>query len=216
MTNKFPDKINYTLNLRLSTDAHSTVNSTGFIVKNFTTKGYRIQRTIRYKDTFSTIREYMFAGLHGMLGYVFDSFGTDQQKQGELKNYFAICIETGNDTTHKVLSFDLYLIQSDDVDSLLKSDKFLSIPGIDEKDNGRQAIFNFGYQYTGDMESIGATTNVFHFNVFKEIKPFAKAITLPKEFDLDTVETKSMVSAVLADCDIMRYAIGISLSPKDN
>ena len=214
MKDKFPGCDNYSIHMRINPDIHGFVSISALSCKNGAGRAYRVTRTMEYTAAFGPIRDRMLAGLIGIYNHIFENI--ESTHEGPLKNYYAIAVETANDIKTKTFSFDMYMLKSDSYDSLLKSPEFMAIPGIDDEKK-HSAIFNFGYQYTDDMDRLKAESTVYHINAYKE-PPDGIRVYECKDgiaFDLDQSITLDFISEALKDVDIIHYYIGISSDAVD-
>ena len=215
MNVKFEDMENYLVFTKMNPDVYGFVDVTALIGKVGAKRVFRLKRTVQYQASFSSIRDRMFAGLTCTYDKMYEMFGESQKYDGELKNYFAVAIETGNDIPRKTLSFDIYLIQSQSYQALLTSKEFNAIPNINEE-KLHKAVFAFGYQYSKDIESIGLTDKVFHFKVFKDDSGNMRSYDLGDEFTFSAEDENCLafVDGCFYGTDRSTYYIGLNVTPK--
>lgn len=216
MNLKFEDMENYLVFTKMSPDVYGFVDVTALIGKAGAKRVFRLKRTVQYQASFSSIRDRMFAGLTCVYDKMYELFGQGQKHDGELKNYFAVAVETGNDIPRKTLSFDIYLIQSQSYQALLTSKAFNDIPNINE-DKLHKAVFAFGYQYSKDIESIGLTDKIFHFKVYKDDSSNMRVYDLGDEFTFSAEDENCLafIDGCFYGTDRSTYYIGLDVDDKN-
>lgn len=213
----FKDMENYIAFMKLNPDVYGFIEASLLVGKKGSSKVFRLKRTVQYQATFSSIRDRMFAGLSCVYDKMYEMFGPNgQPHNGELKNYFAIAIETGNDIPRKTLSFDIYLIQAQSYQQLLTMPEFNALPGI-EDDKLHKAVFAFGYQYSKDVESIDLTNKIFHFKVYKDEGSNIRVYDLKDNFTFDPEDEDCMtfVDGCFYGLDRSTYYIGMNVTDKN-
>ena len=217
MNVKFEDMENYLVFTKMNPDVYGFVDVTALIGKVGAKSVFRLKRTVQYQASFSSIRDRMFAGLTCIYDKMYEMFGQTQKCNGELKNYFAVAIETGNDIPRKTLSFDIHLIQSQSYQALLTSKEFNAIPNINEE-KLHKAVFAFGYQYSKDIESIGLTDKIFHFKVYKDDSGNLRSYDLGDEFTFSAEDENCLafIDGCFYGTDRSTYYIGLNMTPKED
>ena len=214
----FPGQDNYYVTMQLTPDIHNYVNVVAAVVKDDSNEVYKVTRTMEYSSSFNGLRDRMFAGLIAIYNHVFNELTKiDVREQGELKNFFCVCVETNNDLSKKVISFDAYFIQADSGDDLINSEEFKSIPNVDDQSH-YTAIFNFGFQYIDDLNKIGIVNNKCSINCLKINKDGLKRYRLPEDgkFDKDSQSDRLFINSLFDYTNLADYAIGLTSFTKEN
>ena len=210
MKNMFPGKDNYSVSIKISPSVHGYIGVSSITCENNGKKAYRVNRTLEYAAAFGPMRDRMLAGLFSVYASIFKELGgKSSDAAGKLKNYYVVAVATDHDLKDKILYFDMYPLQADSYESLIKSKEFLAIPHIDE-DGVHSAIFNLGYQYIKDMDGIGINTTMWHMCCFKENHDGIRTYEINNgTFDMDTDATKNLINEALSNNDIHTYHIGM-------
>ena len=223
MKNKFQDMQNYTVTISLTPEVYGFVNITALVGKNHSKTTYRINRTMEYKTSYTSLRDRMFAGLVAAYCKTFEMLKGLQVNNGALKNYYMVAVETGNDIPRRILSFDMYLIQANnynelismpDVQDLIKP--ALPQDGSTEKDVKHVAVYAYGYQYEHDMDAIGICHKVFHMKGYKDnrtsvIKAWNFDEDTNLEVDMDSDAFLKFVDSAFATTNRYVYNIGMTM-----
>lgn len=205
---RFPDMENYFVRTRLTPDTFDSVTSTNMVCPFGGQQGYLITRTVNHKEMFSAMRDMMFASMCALYNHYFPDPSNNKPINATLKNYFTVCIMTDNDIENKVLSFDMYTLQDDSAESLIKNPVFKALPGVDD-DKTHIAIFNFGYQYEINMNNVNALASVAHAKVFKELQDKITSFSFKNEYYGSLFDDVS----IFANPTIRRYEVGLTVEP---
>ena len=217
MKNKFDNMENYTVISNIVPDTYGYINITSLVGLNNSNKTYRLRRSMKYDEAFSALRDRMFAGNAVMYAKVGDLLGDNPPNSGELKNYYLVAIETGNDLPKRTLSFDMYIIQSENFKILRTMPKFLNLPGVNDTSK-HIAVFTYGYQRVDNMNLIDIENKVFHTKAFRHDLTSIRSYTLdePLKFDLDNDICKKFVDTCFYGTDRFEYDIGIVMEPYEH
>jgi len=217
MKNKFDDMENYTVIANIVPDTYGYINITSVVGLNNSSKTYRLRRSMKYDESFSALRDRMFAGNTVMYAKIGDLLGDNAPNSGELKNYYLIAIESGNDLPKRTLSFDMYILQADSFKILRTMPKFLNLPGVSDTSK-HIAVFTYGYQRVDNMNLIDIENKVFHTKAFRHDLTSIRSYTLdePLKFDLDNDICKKFIDSCFYGTDRFEYDIGIIMEPYEH
>lgn len=215
MKNKFPDMDNYTTIVRINPYVYGSISITATTAKNNSTKLYRFRRNMKYKASFSSLRDHMFAGLLAAYNKTFDMLEDRQTNTGPLKNYYMVAIETNNDIFKRILSFDMYMLQADNLKQLVNMPEFKNLPNVNDHTKC-VAIFAYGYQYEANMNLLNICNKVFHTKAFKQLNTVIKMYDFKdnsdiSNFDTDNEKCQQFLDYIFNRTDRFTYDVGLSL-----
>lgn len=213
----FPKMENYTSIIKITPEIYGFVDITALVGKNNDKTVHRIKRSMQYIMAFSALKDRMFAGLSATYSKIFELLKDKQQNNGNLKNYYMVAIESGNDIPRRIFSFDMYMLQADNYKhDLIKRPEYKNLPNIDDKKRV-VGTFAFGYQYEQDMNSIDICNKVFHIKAYKEISSAIKAYNFDQESDLIYDIESEKCNQFIENCfnGVDRYIYDIGLEMED-
>ena len=201
---------NYTAVCQVTPDVYGFINTVTVIGEEGSKEVYRMPKTVQYVTAYTPIRDRMYMGMHAVYIEIVKKLSGKPLNNGNLKYYWLVTVETGNDIPRRIIAFDAYILQSDSYDELLASPEFNKIPGInDEKIHS--AVFILGKQYTGDMESIDTKHLVFHLKAYKHTPIRIEKFTLYDElvYDFESEDCQKFLQNIFNGTDRNLYSIGL-------
>ena len=204
---------NYFVTMEFNNDIYGFVTVVCTVAEDGSNEVYKVTRTIEYSSNFNGLRDRMFAGLVAIYNKIFNQLQyLKNLQQGELKNYFCVAIETGNDMNKQILDYDIYFIKAQDTKELLESERFKNIPGI-EDDKIHRAIFNYGYQYENDFDGINIQNTIYHMRCHKYVKDGLKRYVIPegKKFDTKDNDIREFITSLFSQDRFNDYTIGLTM-----
>ena len=214
MKDKFPEMENFICITQLSPSVYGQINIDSLIGRNNGTKAVRMHRRMEYVAAYSPIRDHFYAGMCSVYYKILELLENKDINNGDLKRYWVVGVETGNDIPRRVLSFDMHVLQAESQEELYKSERFMSIPGIDDK-KLHSVVYPYGRHYQYDMDSIDIENTIFHMRAYRYTPTPLTAFDLDQfTLDMESKECINFVNASFAGTN--RELIIVGLKTENN
>ena len=210
MKNKFQNMTNYTAVCQVTPDVYGFINTVTILGEEGSKEVYRMPKTVQYVTAYTPIRDRMYMGMHAAYIEIVKQLSGKPLNNGDLKYYWMVMVETGNDKPRRIISFDAYILQCNDYDTLITTPEFNKIPGINDKDI-HSAVFILGKQYTGDMKTIDSDHLLFHIKAYKHTPVRIEKFNLDEDlvFDFESEQCQKFLQSAFTGTDRNLYSIGI-------